>query len=122
MSTITTLVHSSDPVFQGLDIRAEFTLSLLATALSLKILDKPSLLAHTIYQTIVFDDAIRQGGFDIGRTMHGRQSVSAADVQEGKETPGEEWQGLTGLILRESGWFEHWVKGEKHCESAVDGA
>lgn len=75
-----------------------------------QILDRPSLLAHTIYQTIVFDDSIRQGGFSLANTVAGRTGESAKD---GTST---EWQGLTSVILREAGWYEHWVKGEKQCK------
>ena len=76
-----------------------------------KILDRPSLLAHTIYQTIVFDDSVRQGGFSLTGTKIGRSQLQKA------EGAVEEWQGLTSVILREAGWFEHWVKGEKQCTS-----
>jgi hypothetical protein len=122
------LTRCSDPLFRDIDVRAEFTVSLLSTALSLlrlripKILDKPSLLAHTIYQTIVFDDAIRQGGFDLARTMYGHRLAGRAAQLEGADGQSgtgdeqmDEWQGLTGVVLRESGWYESWVKGEKQC-------
>lgn len=131
-STISTLTRCSDPLFREIDVRAEFTLSLLSTALSLlrlripKILDKPSLLAHTIYQTIVFDDAIRQGGFDLARTTYGRRLAERAVQREGADGQSgagdkqiDEGQGLTGVVLRESGWYEHWVKGEKQCGLSI---
>jgi hypothetical protein len=110
-------------MFNRIDVCSEFTLSLLSVALALlrlrvpRILDRPSLLAHTIYQTIVFDDAVRQGGFDIASTVAGRRAAAAAAATEnGTGGAGQEWQGLTGMILRDSGWYEHWVKGEKQCK------
>lgn len=68
------------------------------------ILDSPALLAHTIYQTVVFDDAVRDNGFD----------VEHVSINEGVENPS--WEGLTGVILREKGWFDSWLSGEKRCE------
>lgn len=77
-------------------------LNLLRTRIP-RLLDHPALLAHTIYQTVVFDDAIREGGFD----------VDAVSPNEGIEnTP---WEGLTGVLLKEQGWFEQWLVGEKKC-------
>lgn len=79
-------------------------LSLLRTRIP-KLLDHPALLAHTIYQAVVFDDAVRAGDFDLSRTS----------ISHGVE--GVEWEGLTGVLLREEGWFERWLAGEKRCEA-----
>lgn len=68
-----------------------------------KLLDHPALLAHIIYQTVIFDDAIREGGFDV-------KSVSVSD---GRETAS--WEGLAGVLLSEEGWFDQWLAGEKKC-------
>lgn len=70
------------------------------------VLDHPALLAHTIYQTIVFDDAIREGAFDI----------DAVSIHEGFETT--PWEGLAGVLLKEKGWFDHWLGEEKKCRCA----
>ena len=67
------------------------------------LLNHPALLAHTIYQTIVFDNAIREGGFDIDRIS----------VTEGIEN--SSWEGLAGLLLKDQGWFDQWLAGEKKC-------
>lgn len=67
-------------------------------------LDRPALLAHTVYQTVLFDDAVREGGFLLAGT-------SAASGE--KEV---RWEGLTGVILKEEGWFEQWLVGEKKCK------
>ncbi len=71
-----------------------------------KLLDHPALLAHTIYQTVIFDDAVREGGFDI----------DTVSVHEGIENA--PWEGLSGLLLREDDWFEQWLSGEKRCKRA----
>jgi hypothetical protein len=69
-----------------------------------RLLDTPALLAHSIYQTVVFDDTVRENGFDI----------AGVSVNEGKEPA--EWEGLAEVILREEGWFDRWLAGEKKCE------
>ena len=69
-----------------------------------RLLDTPALLAHNIYQTVVFDDTVRENGFD----------VAGVSVNEGKDTA--EWEGLAEVILREEGWFDRWLAGEKKCE------
>lgn len=60
----------------------------------------PALLAHTVYQTVLFDEAIREGGFDLSRTS----------IYRGAEA---EWDGLADVILREGDWFNEWLAGEK---------
>lgn len=110
----TTLTRLSDIGYRDIDIRSEFILSLLGVVLNLlrtrmpKLLDRPALLAHTIHQTIIFDEAIREGGFDDGRTLWGREAADAGEVSK--------WDGLTGVVLREEGWFERWLAGEKKCK------
>ena len=69
-----------------------------------KLLDHPALLAHTIHQTVLFDESIREGGFDI-------VSVSLTEMTK----PGP-WEGLAGVLLRDEGWFNQWLAGEKKCE------
>jgi len=71
------------------------------------LLDTPALLAHTIYQTVVFDDTIRENGFDIA-------SVS---LNESRDVT-EPWEGLAGVILKHEDWFTRWIAGEKKCAFA----
>lgn len=91
------------------NVQSEFILLLFPILLDMlksripHILDSPALLAHTIYQTVIFDDAIRESGFDIDHVS----------INEGIEN--EPWEGLSGLILREEGWFDRWLAGEKKC-------
>nr|ODN88505.1 hypothetical protein L204_06360 [Cryptococcus depauperatus CBS 7855] len=91
----------------SISIASEFTLVLFPILLSLlrtripRLLGHPSLLAHTIYQTAVFDDAIRLQAFDLKDTS----------LSEEKEAP--LWEGLVGAVLREENWFESWLSGEK---------
>jgi hypothetical protein len=94
--------------YPELDVRSEFILALFPIILNLLrsriplLLDRPALLAHTVYQTVLFDDAVREAAFVLART-------SAGADKEGR------WEGLTGVILREEGWFEKWLVGEKKC-------
>lgn len=79
------------------------------------LLDHPALLAHTVYQTVVFDDSIRQNGFEYARTwkaLHARLYVDDNAPQEDSE-----WMGLTEEVLSTEDWFERWLSGEKKCES-----
>ncbi len=74
------------------------------------ILDHPALLAHTVYQTVLFDDAIRGADFDIARTW-------SAVKQRRRGTAGErEWKGLAEQVLSTSDWYERWLSGERKCE------
>ncbi|WWC69475.1 uncharacterized protein I206_103416 [Kwoniella pini CBS 10737] len=93
--------------YEDIDIKSEFTLLLFPILLSLLksripyLLDHPALLAHTIYQTVVFDEAVKEGGFQLDSTS----------LFEDRETA--PWEGLSGVILREKDWFERWLQGEK---------
>lgn len=66
------------------------------------LLSLPALLAHTVYQTVLFDDTVRENGFDLANT-----SLYSEEVP---------WEGLAGVILREEDWFEQWLAGETRCE------
>ena len=72
-------------------------------------LDRPSLLAHTIYQALAFDAAVRDSGFSLEQTLS-------------PPANGEEWDGVSEVILGNPGWFEEWVEGEKECKPFLDGA
>lgn len=88
----------------SVDVRSEFTMLLMPILLAFlrvripALLTHPALLAHTVYQCVLFDEAVRDGGFALGKT-------SLYD--------GGEWEGLTGAVLREEGWFASWLEGEK---------
>ncbi|KAJ9103304.1 hypothetical protein QFC20_004779 [Naganishia adeliensis] len=78
------------------------------------LLEHPALLAHTVYQTVVFDDSIRQNGFNYGRTwkaVHARRYM-AKDIDTQAEQD-EEWMGLTEEVLSTEDWFDRWLSGEK---------
>ena len=66
------------------------------------LLKHPSLLAHTIYQTLLFDSALTKEGFLL-------QGTSSSDS-------GAEWAGISEIILGNSDWFETWLAGEKDCK------
>ncbi|KAF8213543.1 TIP-1 family-domain-containing protein [Mycena galopus ATCC 62051] len=91
---------------RGIVAWREFTL-LLFPFLSRKIrrsmptlLPHPPLLAHTIYQALVFDAAVAETGFDLAGT-------SAATETSDK------WDGVSDVILGKEEWFAAWMDGEK---------
>ncbi|KAJ3509803.1 hypothetical protein NLJ89_g5024 [Agrocybe chaxingu] len=66
------------------------------------LLDHPSLFAHTIYETLAFDSAMREEGFTL-------EGTSAGANQEN----GVKWEGISDAILGNADWFETWLEGEK---------
>lgn len=58
----------------------------------------PALLAHTLYQALSFDAALVEEGF--------------AYV----EPDGEEWKGVSDVILGRKQILDKWIEGEKACE------
>ncbi|KAF9650708.1 hypothetical protein BDM02DRAFT_3092586 [Thelephora ganbajun] len=65
------------------------------------LLPHPPVLAHTIYQAISFDGALREEGFGLSGT--------SAEVTQGKN----EWKGTSDTVLGRSDWFNAWLQGEK---------
>ncbi|KAJ7356913.1 TIP-1 family-domain-containing protein [Mycena albidolilacea] len=62
------------------------------------LLPHPPVLAHTIYQALVFDAAVAQSGFGLAGT-----SAAAS----------EKWNGVSDVILGKEEWFAAWMDGEK---------
>lgn len=96
-------------------IQKEFTL-LLLPLLSRKLrrtvpalLPHPSVLAHTIYQALTFDSALREMGFELDGT-------SAAQSDETKTAP--KWDGISEIILGKKEWFEAWMESERSCKAS----
>ncbi|KAI0080027.1 RINT-1 family protein [Panus rudis PR-1116 ss-1] len=74
------------------------------------LISHPPVLAHTIYQALAFDTALREEGFG----LEGTSAVLAAgpsDENKSGETP--KWDGVSDVILGRKEWFEAWVEGEK---------
>ncbi|CAK9780171.1 hypothetical protein CC85DRAFT_270800 [Cutaneotrichosporon oleaginosum] len=92
--------------YGSVDVTAELTMLLFPILLTFlrtrmpHLVSHPALLAHTVYQTVLFDDAVREGGFDLSRTS----------IYCGLEA---EWDGLASVILGEGDWFNQWLAGEK---------
>ncbi|KAF8203135.1 TIP-1 family-domain-containing protein [Pholiota molesta] len=63
------------------------------------LLNHPSLLAHTIYQTLSFDSAITEEGFSLDGTSFSRGT--------------DKWDGISEVILGDPDWFETWLTAEK---------
>ncbi|KDQ20405.1 hypothetical protein BOTBODRAFT_183196 [Botryobasidium botryosum FD-172 SS1] len=105
---IQALIHRSS--FKDINAMHEFQ-RLLLPILSRKLrhtipalLDHPSLLAHTIYQTLLFDGTMRDGGFSLEGTL----AVGEAD---GDAAP--VWEGLSEVVLGNKEWFDTWLEAEK---------
>ena len=67
------------------------------------LLPHPPVLAHTIYQAISFDGALREEGFHLSGT--------SAQIAQGNK----EWKGVSDTVLGRSDWFNAWLHGEKQC-------
>ncbi|KZO97338.1 hypothetical protein CALVIDRAFT_513639 [Calocera viscosa TUFC12733] len=98
--------------YKQINARNEFTrllLPILSRHLSLsvaQILSDPSLLAHTIYQTLEFDGALKDEGFSLKGTW------------ESQEIQATEWEGLAGEILGDGDVFRSWLEGERKFTQA----
>ncbi|KAI9572694.1 RINT-1 family protein [Boletus coccyginus] len=68
------------------------------------LLTRPALLAHTVYQSLIFDSSLRDMGYEF--------------VQDKQEVPDEEKReaergGISKVILDQKDWFKAWLEGEK---------
>ena len=73
------------------------------------LLSHPPILAHTIYQALAFDTALRDEGFDLpGTTAASSKKAKATDDEHG-----DGWKGISTVILGKKEWFEAWVEGER---------
>ncbi|KAI0768609.1 TIP-1 family-domain-containing protein [Trametes elegans] len=66
------------------------------------LLSHPPILAHTIYQALAFDTALKDEGFD----LPGTTAASADDTDA-------HWDGISEVILGRKEWFDAWVEGER---------
>ncbi|KAJ6574637.1 TIP-1 family-domain-containing protein [Mycena capillaripes] len=64
------------------------------------LLPHPPLLAHTIYQTLIFDAAVSEEGFSLLGTSAGGEAS-------------DKWDGVSNVILGKEEWFAAWMDGEK---------
>ena len=69
------------------------------------LISHPPLLAHTIYQALVFDAAMREQEFQLEGTTSEEQSGTGTDAKS--------WSGISDVILGNQEWFEAWLAGEK---------
>lgn len=63
------------------------------------LLSRPALLAHTVYQALIFDSNMRELGYEF---------VVGADASKA-----EEKGGISSVILCQKEWFDAWLEGEK---------
>ncbi|KAM5532788.1 hypothetical protein V8D89_013585 [Ganoderma adspersum] len=111
-SIVQALLSSTE--YRSINAWREFTLQLLPVLEGKlrrtipTLLAHPSILAHTIYQALAFDTALRDEGFDLpSTTAIPVSSVTVdGDVRDG-------WQGISEVILGRTEWLEAWVEGER---------
>ena len=70
------------------------------------LISHPSLLAHTIYQSLGFDASLVEEGFGLAGTSAGKN-------------PSGGWDGISDIILGNKEWFEAWIDGERKCENGI---
>ena len=63
------------------------------------------LLAHTIYQALVFDATMREQGFQLEGTSSQQESEEGVKIKS--------WSGISDVILGNPEWFATWLTGEK---------
>ena len=113
-------MHGCVDVYAEVDFRSSLNQKREFTSLLLPLLERKlrrtiptllahsSILAHTIYQALAFDTALRDEGFDLAGT-------TAAIHSDGSSS--DPWEGIGEIILGKKEWFEAWVEGEQKCES-----
>lgn len=69
------------------------------------LLPHPPLLAHTVYQALSFDEALKEAGFSLIGTLE----KSKDDLST--------WEGTSDIILESNEWFDAWLEGERKCKS-----
>lgn len=98
------------------------------------LLDTPAALAHTVYQTLIFDGSVRDGGFEMQRTWEGRERSKLIQEEEQQKARSKrqkaedaklvstlvEWEGLSDVILGRKEWFDAWLAGEQRCKSLLN--
>ncbi|KAL1737312.1 TIP-1 family-domain-containing protein [Schizophyllum commune] len=105
-TVIQTLLNASE--HRNIIASREFTYCLLPLAQrKLKrtiplLLQRPSLLAHTIYQTLSFDATLVEQGF----SLRGTSGASTVDDPD-------QWEGVSETVLGTKEWFDAWMEGEK---------
>jgi len=71
-----------------------------------ELLQDPALLAHTIYQSLVFDGQVKDDGFSLNGTFE----------TFGVEVKVDDWPGISDVILGKKEWFDTWLEGERRCK------
>lgn len=70
------------------------------------LLARPGLLAHTVYQSLIFDSTLRDMGYEFIPDNQDTQSDEKREDAQG---------GVSKVILDEKDWFNAWLEGEKKC-------
>jgi hypothetical protein len=109
-TTVQTLLNATQ--YKTISAHREFTRLLFPMLLKKlkksmpELLHDSALLAHTIYQSLVFDGQVRDDGFSLNGTFE----------SFGVEGKVEDWQGISDAILGKKEWFDTWLEGEHRCK------
>lgn len=70
------------------------------------LLTRPALLAHTVYQSLIFDSSLRDMGYEFVQDKPGAHGDERREAEQG---------GISKVILDQKDWFNAWLEGEKKC-------
>lgn len=70
------------------------------------LLTRPALLAHTVYQSLIFDSSLREMGYEFVQDNRGANNDEKRENERG---------GISKVILGQKDWFDAWLEGEKKC-------
>lgn len=73
------------------------------------LLTRPALLAHTVYQSLIFDSSLRDMGYEFIEDKQGAHD-DRMEAERG---------GISNVILNQKDWFNAWLEGEKKCTFTV---
>ncbi|KAF8559367.1 RINT-1 family protein [Imleria badia] len=68
------------------------------------LLTRPALLAHTVYQSLIFDSGLRDMGYAFVQDNRGANDDEKREPERG---------GISKVILDQKDWFNAWLEGEK---------
>ncbi|KAF8446227.1 TIP-1 family-domain-containing protein [Boletus edulis BED1] len=68
------------------------------------LLTRPALLAHTVYQSLIFDSSLRDMGYEFSQENRDANGDERTEAERG---------GISKVILDQKDWFNAWLEGEK---------
>lgn len=70
------------------------------------LLTRPALLAHTVYQSLLFDSSLRDMGYEFVPANREAKEDEKREAERG---------GISKVVLDQKDWFNAWLEGEKKC-------